>query len=57
MRARWTCSPACGRRSIAFFDRVLVNDPDAALRSNRLALLGELRALFCGIADLSRLPG
>ncbi len=41
----------------AFFDRVLVNDPDAALRSNRLALLGELRALFCGIADLSRLPG
>jgi len=41
----------------AFFDRVLVNDPDSALRNNRLALLGELRALFCGIADLSRLPG
>jgi len=41
----------------AFFDRVLVNDPDAALRNNRLALLAELRALFCGIADLSRLPG
>ena len=40
-----------------FFDKVLVNDPDAALRSNRLALLGELRALFTGIADLSRLPG
>ena len=40
-----------------FFDRVLVNDPDAALRNNRLALLAELRALFCGIADLSRLPG
>ena len=41
----------------AFFDRVLVNDPDPALRTNRLALLAELRALFCGIADLSRLPG
>ena len=40
-----------------FFDRVLVNDPDAALRNNRLALLAELRALFSGIADLSRLPG
>ncbi len=40
-----------------FFDQVLVNDPDAQLRGNRLALLGELRALFAGIADLSRLPG
>jgi glycyl-tRNA synthetase beta chain len=41
----------------AFFDRVLVNDPDAALRNNRFALLAALRALFSGIADLSRLPG
>ena len=41
----------------AFFEQVLVNDPDAQLRANRLALLGELRALFAGIADLSRLPG
>jgi glycyl-tRNA synthetase beta chain len=40
-----------------FFDRVLVNDPEAALRNNRFALLAELRALFTGIADLSRLPG
>ena len=40
-----------------FFDRVLVNDPDEALRNNRLALLAQLRALFAGIADLSRLPG
>jgi glycyl-tRNA synthetase beta chain len=40
-----------------FFDRVLVNDPDSALRNNRLALLAQLRALFAGIADLSRLPG
>ncbi len=41
----------------AFFEHVLVNDPDAQLRGNRLALLGELRALVAGIADLSRLPG
>jgi glycyl-tRNA synthetase beta chain len=41
----------------AFFDGVMVNDPDARLRGNRLALLGELRALFTRIADLSRLPG
>jgi glycyl-tRNA synthetase beta chain len=41
----------------AFFDGVMVMDPDAALRANRLALLGTLRELFTGIADLSRLPG
>jgi glycyl-tRNA synthetase beta chain len=41
----------------AFFDSVMVNDPDPALRTNRLALLGGLRALFAGVADLSRLPG
>jgi glycyl-tRNA synthetase beta chain len=41
----------------AFFDQVMVMDPDPALRANRLALLTQLRALFTGIADLSRLPG
>jgi glycyl-tRNA synthetase beta chain len=41
----------------AFFDGVMVMDEDAALRANRLALLTTLRALFTGIADLSRLPG
>jgi glycyl-tRNA synthetase beta chain len=41
----------------AFFEQVLVNDPDTALRANRLALLGALRALFSGIADFSCLPG
>jgi glycyl-tRNA synthetase beta chain len=40
-----------------FFDSVLVNDPDEALRDNRLALLAQVRLLFAGIADLSRLPG
>jgi glycyl-tRNA synthetase beta chain len=41
----------------AFFDGVLVNDTDASLRDNRLALLATLRAQFTRIADLSRLPG
>jgi len=41
----------------AFFDGVMVNDPDSALRTNRLSLLAELRALFSGVADLSKLPG
>ncbi len=41
----------------AFFDDVMVMDPDPALRANRLALLVTLRGLFTGIADLSRLPG
>jgi glycyl-tRNA synthetase beta chain len=41
----------------AFFDKVLVNDPDTALRANRLSLLAGLRGLFTRIADLSRLPG
>jgi glycyl-tRNA synthetase beta chain len=41
----------------AFFDQVLVNDPDAGLRANRLALLSALRSLFGRVADLSRLPG
>ena len=41
----------------AFFDQVMVNDPDAALRSNRHALLAAVRDLFSGFADFSKLPG
>ena len=41
----------------AFFDAVLVMDPDPARRENRLALLRDLHALIGGVADLSRLPG
>ena len=41
----------------AFFDEVMVMDEDARLRANRLALLREMRTLFTGVADLSRLPG
>jgi glycyl-tRNA synthetase beta chain len=41
----------------AFFDQVMVMDEDLKLRANRLALLTRMRALFAGVADLSRLPG
>jgi len=41
----------------SFFDEVLVMDENPTVRGNRLALLAQLRALFAGIADLSRLPG
>jgi glycyl-tRNA synthetase beta chain len=40
-----------------FFDQVMVNAEDPQLRANRLTLLAELRGLFGGVADLSRLPG
>jgi glycyl-tRNA synthetase beta chain len=38
-----------------FFDEVLVMADDKALRTNRLALLAELRELFLEVADISRL--
>jgi glycyl-tRNA synthetase beta chain len=38
-----------------FFDQVLVNVDDPALRANRLALLGELHAAMNRVADLSKL--
>ena len=37
-----------------FFDDVMVMTDDDAVRRNRLVLLGELRTLFLGIADVSR---
>ncbi|SFS16307.1 glycyl-tRNA synthetase beta chain [Dyella sp. OK004] len=39
----------------AFFDSVLVNAEDPAVRANRLALLGQLKAQFTAIADIARL--
>jgi glycyl-tRNA synthetase beta chain len=39
----------------AFFDGVMVNAEDAALRNNRLALLGELDAAMNRVAELGRL--
>ncbi|MGB7289194.1 MAG: DALR anticodon-binding domain-containing protein, partial [Candidatus Macondimonas sp.] len=40
----------------AFFNAVLVNAEDPALRANRLALLAQLRALFWEVADIAQLP-
>ena len=39
----------------AFFDKVMVNADDAALRANRLGLLAVLHAAMNRVADLSRL--
>jgi len=39
----------------AFFDNVMVNDDDKALRLNRLAMLNQLRNLFLTVADISKL--
>ncbi|WPP44530.1 glycine--tRNA ligase subunit beta [Pseudomonas sp. AN-1] len=39
----------------AFFEEVLVNADDAAVRGNRYALLAQLRGLFLGVADISLL--
>ncbi|MDE2394143.1 MAG: glycine--tRNA ligase subunit beta [Burkholderiales bacterium] len=41
----------------AFFDAVMVNADDPALRRNRLALLGTLQQAMNRVADLSRLAG
>lgn len=38
-----------------FFDDVMVNSEDAALKGNRLALLKQVRALFLTVADISEL--
>lgn len=39
----------------SFFDQVMVNAEDAALRANRLGLLAQLHAAMNRVADLSRL--
>ena len=41
----------------AFFDKVTVNDPDPALRANRLKLLNQLREATCAVADFGRIAG
>ncbi|MBN1935507.1 MAG: glycine--tRNA ligase subunit beta [Anaerolineae bacterium] len=41
----------------AFFDTVLVMDPDPAVRQNRLALVQSVAALTEGVVDLSLLEG
>ncbi len=41
----------------AFFDGVLVMDPDERLRANRLTLLNRMAGLFAGFADFGALAG
>ncbi|ANT50521.1 glycine--tRNA ligase subunit beta [Mesorhizobium amorphae] len=41
----------------SFFERVLVNDEDQAVRANRLALLARIRAATGQVADFSRIAG
>ncbi|OSZ70721.1 glycine--tRNA ligase subunit beta [Sphingomonas sp. IBVSS1] len=40
-----------------FFDGVMVNDPDPAVRARRLALLARFRDAVHGVADFSRIEG
>ncbi|HEV7304697.1 glycine--tRNA ligase subunit beta [Ensifer sp.] len=40
-----------------FFNDVLVNDDDAAIRANRLALLGLIRSAIGKVADFSKIAG
>ncbi len=41
----------------SFFDTVMVNDPDPAIRKNRLALLARFRDAVHKVADFSRIEG
>ncbi|WP_315919243.1 glycine--tRNA ligase subunit beta [Mesorhizobium sp. SP-1A] len=41
----------------SFFEKVLVNDEDEAVRANRLALLARIRAATGEVADFSRIAG
>jgi glycyl-tRNA synthetase beta chain len=41
----------------SFFDRVLVNDENADIRANRLALLTRIRAATDQVADFSKIAG
>ncbi|QPC94186.1 glycine--tRNA ligase subunit beta [Mesorhizobium sp. INR15] len=41
----------------SFFERVLVNDEDLAVRANRLALLARIRAATDQVADFSKIAG
>ena len=49
---RW---PRCSTPVDAFFDNVMVNVEDAALRANRLALLAQLQQAMNRVADISKL--
>ncbi len=41
----------------AFFEKILVNDPNSAIRANRLAILAKIRLATSLIADFDRITG
>ena len=41
----------------AFFDKVMVNDEDEAIRANRLALLAKIRSVTGQVVDFSKISG
>jgi len=45
------------KRLDLFFEAVLVNDPDPAVRANRLSMLARLARVFLKLADFSKLSG
>jgi glycyl-tRNA synthetase beta chain len=53
MRAIASLRPAVD----AFFDKVMVNDPDKAMRANRLKLLAGLRRATVFVADFGKIAG
>ena len=50
-------SPNSARRSIQFFEKILVNADDPKIRENRLRLLSEIRAATLTVADFSKISG
>jgi glycyl-tRNA synthetase beta chain len=56
-RAALTALAALQAPVDAFFNEVMVNCDDLAVRANRIALLAELRRQFLSIADISQLAG
>jgi glycyl-tRNA synthetase beta chain len=41
----------------AFFDKVMVNAPDASVRENRLKLLSQIRSATQAVADFTKIEG
>src|SRR5262249_36982453 len=54
-RARLEAMASLRPQIDCFFDKILVNDPDPAIRQNRLALLHGLLTEFSNIADFSEI--
>ena len=54
----WRRLAICGRQLIAFFDGIVVNDDDPAVRLNRLGLLAMIREkMQLMVADFTKIEG